>query len=178
METSDAVGQALAIEKWAENLEEVTLSRWLKAEGDVLAMGDCLCEIITDKVTFEYEMEFPGTLLRIYCREKSVLPVGYVFAFAGAPGEAAPEGIEARNAQLLREHAEKTSLELDLGPDAPASKRAAPTADRRVRATPAARRVAREAGVAIEAVAYWIASDGPVSEADVEGYIREHPGGV
>lgn len=176
METSDAVGQALAIEKWAENLEEVTLSRWLKAEGDALAVGDCLCEIITDKVTFEYEMELPGTLLRIYCQEKSVLPVGYVFAFVGAPGEAPPQGIEERNTELLREHAARTSLELDLGPDAQTSKRAAPTVDRRVRATPAARRVAREAGVAIEAVADWTASDGPVSEADVEAYIREHPG--
>lgn len=167
------MGQPIAIEKWAENLEEVTLSRWLKTVGDTLAEGDSLCEIITDKVTFEYEIESPATLLRIYCQEKSVLPVGYIMAYVGEQGESPPGDIETRNAELLREHAAKTALHLDLGQGGTGTRRAAPRApDSRVRATPAARRVAREAKVAIEEVAEWAQPDGPVTEADVEAYVQ------
>jgi pyruvate/2-oxoglutarate dehydrogenase complex dihydrolipoamide acyltransferase (E2) component len=167
------VGQPIVIEKWAENLEEVTLSRWLKAVGDTLAEGDSLCEIITDKVTFEYEIESPATLLAVYCQERSVLPVGYVMAYVGEPSEAPPADIDAQNAELLREHAAQTALHLDLGQGETGARRAAPRApESRVRATPAARRVAREAKVAIEQVAEWAQPDGPVTEADVEAYVR------
>lgn len=173
------MGQLLAIEKWAENLEEVTLSKWLVQEGDTLAAGDSLCEMITDKMTFEYEMEEGGTLRKAYCPEKSVLPIGYVFAFVGEPTEVLPEGIEDRNAQLLAEHTQKAALELTLELPAGAARRGTATApDRRVRATPAARRVARERGVTVEDVAAWRGTGEPVTEADVEAFCtRDSAGG-
>ena len=40
------------IEKWAENLDEATVSAWLVADGDDVEAGDSLCENITDKATF------------------------------------------------------------------------------------------------------------------------------
>lgn len=161
------MGHLLRIEKWAENLDEVTLNLWLKAEGDGLELGDSLCEIITDKATFEYEMEFTGTLRRIYATEKSVIPVGYVMAFVGDLNEALPEDVEEENLRLLTEHQASAKLDLDLKVDL-----AQRLAGKRVRATPAARRVAREGGVALEAVAEWLTEDRPVDEADVRGYLQ------
>ncbi|MEN6345058.1 MAG: biotin/lipoyl-containing protein [Armatimonadia bacterium] len=169
------MGQLITIEKWAENLEEVTLNRWLKQEGDRVEEGDSLCEIITDKVTFEYELETPGVLLRTYCPERSVLPIGFAIAFLGAADEALPEGVEAENQRLLQAHTAKAALELDL--EVPAGKAVRqpqrPVAEHRVRATPAARRVAREAGVAIEEVANWKDAPEAVTEADVEAYLQQ-----
>lgn len=164
------MGQLLTIEKWAENLEEVTLSRWLAPEGATLAAGDSLCELITDKMTFEYELEEGGTLRKAYCPEKSVLPIGYAFAFLGEATEAPPEGVEDRNAKLLAEHTQKAALELTLDLPAGAARQERPGLDRRVRATPAARRVARERGVTVEDVSAWRGTGEPVTEADVEAF--------
>lgn len=175
------MGQLILIEKWAENLEEVTLSRWLKQEGDVVKEGDSLCEIITDKVTFEYEIEIPGTVRCIYCPEKSVLPVGYAVAFIGEQDECLPGGIEKRNRELLQEHAAKAALELDLSAGADNGEtqaRQRPRVEPRVRATPAARRVARENDVTIELVAKWLKHEGAVTEADVEAYVEDMEDGL
>ena len=161
------MGHLLRIEKWAENLDEVTLNLWLKSEGEALCLGDSLCEIITDKATFEYEMEVAGTLLHIYAAEKSVLPIGYVIAFVGEEDEALPEGIEAENARLLAQHQTAAQLDLELKADLSQRLQA-----RRVRATPAARRVARESGVALEQVAQWLQEERPVDEADVCRYLE------
>lgn len=170
------LGYLVLIEKWAENLEEVTLNRWLKPEGVFVREGDLLCEIITDKVTFEYEVEVPGYVRRRFCPEKSVLPVGYAIAFIGDEEERVPDGVESRNSQLLQQHAARASLdiELDLFGDAAlgAPRPHRDKLERRVRATPAARRVARENDVTIEQVAAWAETDGPISQADVEAYLE------
>ncbi len=161
------MGHLLRIEKWAENIEEITLNQWLKAEGDYLEVGDSLCEIITDKATFEYEMEFAGTLLKIYAPEKSVVPVGYVIAFVGEPGESPPVGVEEENRRLLAAQRAAASPEVDLDIRVSMPVREG----KRVRATPAARRVAREQGVRLEDVAEWLGEDRPVNDKDVTQYI-------
>jgi pyruvate dehydrogenase E2 component (dihydrolipoamide acetyltransferase) len=138
-----------------------------------LEEGALLCEMITDKVTFEYEIEMPGRLLRRYCPDKSVLPIGYAVASVGDEDERPPAGIDAKNARLIEQQASKSKLDLDLfgddGSEAPRPQRQ--QLEKRVRATPAARRIARENDVTIEAVAAWAGHDGPVSQADVEAYL-------
>jgi pyruvate dehydrogenase E2 component (dihydrolipoamide acetyltransferase) len=161
------MGHLLRVEKWAENLDEVTLNQWLKAEGDRLQLGDSLCEIITDKATFEYEVEVEGTLRRRYATEKSVIPVGYAIAFVGEPQEPPPAGVEEENQRLLAAHQAAARLDLDLKVDLAQRLQA-----RRVRATPAARRVARENGVELDQVAQWLAEDRVIEEGDVRGYLE------
>ena len=159
----------LRIEKWAENLEDVTLDRWLKAEGERVEVGDSVCEIITDKATFEYEAEVAGTLLKAYAAENSVLPVGYVFGLVGEVGEALPDGVEEENQRLLAARREAVVVDLDIE----VLTRAATGGKSRVRATPVARRIAREAGVRIEDVGEWLGGDGAVSDDDVRRYVAE-----
>jgi pyruvate dehydrogenase E2 component (dihydrolipoamide acetyltransferase) len=169
------VGQLIVIEKWAENLDEVTVNEWLVAEGDAFNEGDSLCEIITDKATFEYELDRDAVLVKTYCKAKSVVPLGYVIAFIGEAGETPPEGVEEENAQLLAEHQAKAALDLQLDLDTAPARPAIP--ERRVRATPAARRVAREAGVDLGAVAEWANDDRVLNETDVQAYIEaQRPG--
>lgn len=166
------MGHAIEIEKWAANLEEVTLRRWLKDEGDYVNEGDLLCEIITDKATFEYEIEQGGYVRRLFCEETSVLPVGFTIAYIGDADEAVPTDIEERNSRLLRQHQQQEKLELDLSSVGGSGT----DADRRqsgVRATPAARRVARENDVSIEDVARRLKVEGAVSDDDVEKYIQK-----
>ena len=78
----------------SDSMEEGTILKWLKAEGDEVARGDELVEIETDKATMTYEADSPGTL-SIVAQEGDTLPIGEVIARIGAAGEA-PAGDSAR----------------------------------------------------------------------------------
>jgi pyruvate dehydrogenase E2 component (dihydrolipoamide acetyltransferase) len=75
----------------SDSMEEGTILKWLKAEGDEIARGDELVEIETDKATMTYEADTAGTL-SIVAQEGETLPIGQVIARIGAGGEAATEG--------------------------------------------------------------------------------------
>jgi pyruvate/2-oxoglutarate dehydrogenase complex dihydrolipoamide acyltransferase (E2) component len=158
------VALLIKIEQWSENLEEATVGRWLKSEGDPVAAAESVVEIITDKVTFEWEAEGAGVLRRIVAPEKSVVPVGYCIGIIAAAGEALPD-VEAENTQLMA-----TGRELTAGPREVVRK-AGVGHITKVRAVPAARRIARERGVDLAAVAETLSEDRPITVADVEAFV-------
>ncbi|HEY3398066.1 MAG TPA: biotin/lipoyl-containing protein [Armatimonadota bacterium] len=166
------MGYAVTIEKWAENLEEVTLHRWLKAEGEPLAVGESLCEIITEKITFEWESPVSGVVCRRYCQEGAAVPVGYVIAWIGEAGERPPERIMEENAGLAVEYLDRLKLEFNEEPEADAPLPEPPAG---VAASPAARRLARERQVSLEAVRAWRGGEARLSESDVRDYL-DSPG--
>ncbi len=77
-------------------MEEGTLAKWLKAEGDAIEPGDIIAEIETDKATMEFEAINEGTLTKIMIAEGTEnVAVGTVIALLAAEGEAAsPEAEE------------------------------------------------------------------------------------
>lgn len=145
------------------NAQEVTVTAWYKAEGDTVRKGDSLVEMTTDKAAFDIESSRAGILRSILATEKSVLPVGYVVALLGAEKDILPD-VEAVNRKLMNAYRKQAGQ---------ASKKKARSSRRsgggRVRATPAARRVARERGVDLAAVRKSDGSD-VVSEADVRQF--------
>jgi len=159
-----------------ENMEEATIGAWIKGEGDSVAIGEGLCELITEKTTFDLPAETAGTLRRIVAAEKSIVPVGYIIGLIGADDDEVPD-VTAENAAIKERRQTAADASADTTPAlsvptlnvlaAPAS---APTAGgSRVRATPAARRAARDRGIAIEDVA--AALPGKVlSEDDVNSF--------
>ncbi len=156
-----------------ENMEEATIGAWLKSEGDSVTPGDALCELITEKTTFPLEAEGSGILRQIAINEKSIVPVGAVIGLIGEADEELPD-IEIENARLRerlaasKEEPQQVTIPT-VAPVAATSTQAAPTGGSRVRATPAARRAARDRGVDIEHVAK--AFPGKVlSEDDVRNY--------
>ncbi len=68
-------------------MEEGTVERWLKQEGDAVKVGDILLEITTDKLTSEIAAEAEGTLLKIVAEEGEDVPVKGILGYIGAPGE-------------------------------------------------------------------------------------------
>ncbi len=171
------MGEPIIIEKWAENLEEVTLNLWLKQEGEAVAVGESLCEIITEKVTFEYEAQTAGHLCKQYASEGSTVPVGYVIAWLGEQGEAPPRHILEENAGLVVEYRDRLKIDFNEGAEE-GRECAAPepvAATGAVAASPVARRLAREAGVSLADVLAWRGGAERLSEADVRAY-REAQG--
>lgn len=142
-----------------------TVSRWNKKEGDGVAKGEVLMVVATDKLTFEVESPEEGVLLKIIVPEGRDVPVGELLGYLGAAGEAAPEG-EAPAAEAPP--AEKAPEE--AVPVAPS----VVDAGGKVRATPLAKKIAREQGVDISLVP-GSGPEGRVVRKDVEAYAASAP---
>ncbi len=162
----------IVIPQLFENMEEATIGVWLKAEGAAVSRGDVLCELITEKSTFELEAEAAGVLLRQSADEKSIVPVGFIIGIVGESDDELPD-IEAENRLAMgnrqsAENSDESALRVPLVAknEAPQAK---PSSGGRVRATPAARRLAKELNKDLEIVA--AAHPGKVlSEDDVRNF--------
>jgi 2-oxoisovalerate dehydrogenase E2 component (dihydrolipoyl transacylase) len=82
-----------------EGVEEVTVTKWLKKEGDSVNELEPLLEVNTDKVDTEIPAPASGTVLKILAEEGVPAKVGAVLAFIGKPGETvdrgAPDGVQS-----------------------------------------------------------------------------------
>jgi pyruvate dehydrogenase E2 component (dihydrolipoamide acetyltransferase) len=157
-------------------MEAGTIVKWLKAEGDRVAKGEPLFEIDTDKVTQEVESDFEGVLLKIGL-EQGEAPVGRTIAWIGDEGEAVEDS--ANEDTGARESAEKPA-EAPARDDERANGRAAaaraaeqqpapaaePTSGR-IKASPLARRIARERGIDLSRLR-GTGPDGRIVAEDVE----------
>ena len=68
-------------------MEEGTVNKWIKKEGDAIKVGDVILEITTDKLTNEVVSEVEGTLLQIVAQEGDDVPVKGTLAWIGQAGE-------------------------------------------------------------------------------------------
>jgi pyruvate dehydrogenase E2 component (dihydrolipoamide acetyltransferase) len=118
------------------------LVRWIKNEGDAVAKGEPLMEIETDKVTVEIEAPADGFLGGISAAEGEDVPVGRAVAYVLAEGEDLPAA--------AAEPAEPARTAAAPVPATNGSSTVVDTPNRRVLASPKARRLARERGVRIE----------------------------
>ncbi len=71
-------------------MEEGTVERWLKQEGDPVKAGEAVLEITTDKLTNEIVSEQDGVLLKIVAQEGEDVPVKGLLGWLGQPGEGIP----------------------------------------------------------------------------------------
>ena len=145
-----------------QGMEAGTVTRWLKSEGDKVAKGEPLYEIDTDKVTQEVESDFAGVLLKIALPEGEA-PVGETIAWIGEAGEeiAAPAPVE-------RTAAVETEVPGTTVPGTvPVVPISSSTNGGRIKASPLARRLARERGVDL-ALIRGTGPDGRIVAEDVE----------
>jgi pyruvate dehydrogenase E2 component (dihydrolipoamide acetyltransferase) len=162
-------------------MESGTIVKWLKSEGDPVEKGEPLYELDTDKVTQEVEAEASGVLLRIAVAEGEV-PVGQTIAVIGEEGEEAPalepsSGNGSGAQQVSEAEQEEGSPgaareeERDRGRAATEQVAELPRAREhdggRVKASPLARRIARERGIDLASLA-GTGPEGRVVAEDVE----------
>lgn len=126
--------------RYSLTMEKGTVVKWLKREGEAVEKGEPLVEVEADKVTTEVESPVSGFLLRISAPEETEIPVGNPIAFIGEPGEPIPE-IEAIHGEKAAREAEGVGLQREeaLGRREKEVKK--------TRASPVARRLAKQHGV-------------------------------
>jgi pyruvate dehydrogenase E2 component (dihydrolipoamide acetyltransferase) len=168
-------------------MESGTIVKWLKSEGEPVEKGEPLYELDTDKVTQEVEAEADGVLLKILVGEGEV-DVGTTIAVIGKEGEeVALETVTARGTKAP-EAAERASGSEPQTPEQPshgsvpqtstaqaasgsepqsAEAAATPAENGRVKASPLARRMARERGIDLGGIV-GTGPDGRIVAEDVE----------
>jgi len=77
--------------KLGQTVEEATIVKWHKKEGDTVKKGEVLFEIETDKAVLEAESFFDGVLIKILHGEDATVPVSLPVAYVGEKGEKAPD---------------------------------------------------------------------------------------
>lgn len=144
-----------------QGMESGTIVKWLKAEGEQIAKGEPLYELDTDKVTQEVEAEASGVLLKIAIPQGEV-EVGRTIAFIGAEGEEVAAPVET--APPAPAPAAEPVAEALAQPVAPP---AVQSSNGRIKASPLARRIARESGIDLAALS-GTGPDGRIVAEDVE----------
>jgi pyruvate dehydrogenase E2 component (dihydrolipoamide acetyltransferase) len=156
-----------------QGMESGTIVRWLKAEGDAVRAGEPLYELDTDKVTQEVEAEADGTLVRILVPTGEVA-VGAAIAVVStdgageAPAAAAPSAPAAAPAEPSSPRAVPEAAPPPAAATAPTPPpTGAAAGGGRIKASPLARRIARERGIDLASLV-GTGPDGRIVADDVE----------
>jgi pyruvate dehydrogenase E2 component (dihydrolipoamide acetyltransferase) len=152
-------------------METGTLARWHKKEGDIVASGDVLCEVETDKATMDYESSAEGTLLKILLPEGGQAKVGDPIAIVGKPGEditaLIAEGTPSPGTRL----AGKAPASAPGPKSTPAAHPLVPTAvaaaGGRIKSSPLARKIAQAKGIDLRSLR-GSGPDGRIVKRDLE----------
>lgn len=157
------------------DMTEGTLLKWVKQVGDSVQRGEVIAEIETDKATIELEAYESGTLIRRVAQEGDVVPVGDVIALLGEPSEAAPDierkpPAEKPARRAIEPEVKERAAAAARPATQPAASPAAAETEGRVRISPVARRIAREAGLDVSALR-GSGPDGRILRRDVEAAV-------
>ncbi len=165
----------VAMPRLSDSMEEGTILKWLKSDGDEVSKGEELVEIETDKANMTYEADQDGTL-KIVAQEGDTLSVGETIAQIGggsngASAETAPKEEKEEEPEEAEEPKAEEEEEQPEQEEAPAPRRGngGPPAEAqgRTKASPVARRMARELGLEL-AQLQGTGPGGRIVKADVE----------
>src|SRR6266550_5514975 len=159
------------MEALSPTMEEGRVVKWHKRDGDPVKAGDTLAEIETDKAVMDLVARADGVLRQIAAAEGQTVAVGSVVAVIASPGEnvsapaapppPAPAGKGKRETGNVAVAAAPAPVTVTPPPSAP------PTDATRVKASPLARRIAKEAGVDLKLVT-GTGPGGRVTKRDLE----------
>ncbi len=148
------------MEALSPTMEEGRVVKWLKRDGDPVKTGETLAEVETDKAVMDLVARADGVLRQVAAAEGQTVAVGSVVAVIAAPGEAITAA--AASAPKPVPAPPSGSAERGAVPSA-----AVPADATRVKASPLARRIAKEAGVDLKLVA-GTGPGGRVTKRDLE----------
>ncbi|WP_413993520.1 pyruvate dehydrogenase complex dihydrolipoamide acetyltransferase [Labrys okinawensis] len=158
-------------------MEKGNLAKWLKKEGDSIKSGDVLAEIETDKATMEVEAIDEGVLAKIVVPEGTAdVPVNDLIAIIASEGEDAKAVASGGGAPAPKAAPPALAAPAPAAPAAPtatavpATAPAAAQAGSRIFASPLAKRIAKDAGLDLAAIA-GSGPHGRIIEKDVQAAI-------
>ncbi len=169
------MAEVVSMPKLGFDMAEGVLVRWVISEGEDVERGQVLAEIETDKATVEVESAHTGVVHRHLAGEGDILPVGVPIAVIGEAGEeidvdalvGAEESESTEVGEASDEIADKPALQAQAGEDAQDHDGKFPDG---VKASPLARRMAREHNLDLSAV-QGRGPGGRIVKDDIESYL-------
>src|SRR6266480_3057812 len=159
------------MEALSPTMEEGRVVKWHKRDGDPVKTGDTLAEVETDKAVMELVARADGVLRQIAAAEGQTVAVGSVVAAIASPGETVGATVAAAPppAAVPSGSGKRETGNVAIAPaPAPVAVASVPADATRVKASPLARRIAKEAGVDLKLVA-GSGPGGRVVKKDLEG---------
>ncbi|TBL81668.1 2-oxo acid dehydrogenase subunit E2 [Paenibacillus thalictri] len=153
--------------KLGMTMEKGTIIRWFKEVGEPISAGEPLLEVLTDKINIDVEAYVSGILLKRYYEADTDVPVNEVIGYIGQAGEMTPDNPPAAGASG---EAEPQAAAAGQTPAAAAATDEQTAAPGKVRATPAAKKAAREHDVQLHLVA-GTGENGRIHRANVLDYV-------
>ena len=183
----------IVMPRLSDSMEEGTIITWMKQVGDEIAVGDEIVEIETDKANMAYESDVAGTLTEILAQEGATLPIGEPIARVGdakdggarsagpvAAGDPPPPAV-AKASSGVGPPTAPPAEEAAEPAQAQAAEAAAPAeggeAGERIKASPVAKRLAKEKGVDLSQVA-GSGPGGRIVKKDVKKAAADGDGGL
>lgn len=176
----------LAMPRLSDTMEEGTLGRWLKHEGEPIEKGEIIAEIQTDKANMELEAYQGGVLKQILVQEGETVPIGETIAIIGTgdesdAGRQTPARREKAGPAAMPEEPQEEPAAAEpetarTAAPSPNGVREAPATgpQGRIKASPLARRIAQELGVDLASVK-GTGPNGRINRADVEKAAEAQP---
>ncbi|HXI34625.1 MAG TPA: dihydrolipoamide acetyltransferase family protein [Gemmatimonadales bacterium] len=139
------------MEALSPTMEEGRLVKWSKKEGDAVKSGDSLAEVETDKAVMELVARADGNLIKVLVPEGKTVPVGSVVAYIGAPGEKI-EGQGTGDGGKVATAPAPAPVTAAAPSPVPIPQSPTTTEAGRVKASPLAKRIARDSGLDLQRV--------------------------
>jgi pyruvate dehydrogenase E2 component (dihydrolipoamide acetyltransferase) len=159
--------QTIIMPKMGDAMEEGTLVRWLKQEGEPVKEGEPIAEIATDKATIELEAPASGILRGIRVLEGATVPINTPLAYILTEGETLPEESKRDGATPAPAAAPQV-----VAPPSEVKAAYAPAAEERIKASPLARKIAQEHGIDLRLL-QGTGPQGRIVERDVLAYLEK-----
>ena len=158
------MAETISMPKLGFDMAEGLLVRWVKQVGENINKGDILAEIETDKATVEVESSASGVVLQLIVEQGTMVPVNAPIAVVGAAGEKVDAPAATAKPETKAEEKPAAPTQPTAAPVAQAS---APADNGPVKASPLARKVAKDNGVNLASV-QGTGPGGRVVRKDVE----------
>jgi pyruvate dehydrogenase E2 component (dihydrolipoamide acetyltransferase) len=172
VDTSGIKAEIVLMPKMSDTMTDGVIAAWHKKVGEPVKSGELLAEVETDKATMEYESYNTGTLLYVGAEASKSVPVNGVLAIIGESGADWQTLLKAHQAQASGGSAASSSA----APKQEASHASASSpvaqaehSNGRIKASPLAKKLAKDKGVDISKVS-GSGDHGRVTKRDVENY--------
>lgn len=188
------MAEIVRMPKLSDTMTEGTVSKWLKKVGDKVKSGEILAEIDSDKATMEFESFYDGTLLYIGTPDKKSAPVDSILAIIGKEGEDVSKIVEEEKAKVGSKQSavgkeEKKTEEKKTEPkketvaekkstavSEPATRPSSFVPDSMIKASPLAKKLAKEQNLRISQVG-GSGDNGRVVKRDIENFLHSSKAG-
>ncbi len=157
-----------------QSVESCIFTEWFKQVGDEIKKGDTLFAYETDKASFEEEAEEDGVLLEVFCEEGDEVPVLQNIGVIGRSGENVDEFKPGSSGETKETPAEKEAEIEEATPDVPVIETKTQPADKDVKISPRAKKMALKESVPFETLV-GSGPEGRIIERDIQAYVASKP---